>query len=374
MLQRGFWAAFSIYPSTKMGNVRMVEILRKYGAERDHRRFRLRLGHLRSARRAQDGAAGAGARHAGAQVRLACYGNALAAYGQSGQMKERDWLDPPAIDQRTLYEGNSVLRGGREPLIEEPKARRGMKELIDRMTARATGAAALPGLRPVLRLTWIFLGLAILVALPFFIWGDAARGGPASGPAGRLVPVLSRLAWLIAIALLVSDLVLPIPNTMVIAALGVIYGPLVGGLVATARHVPLGAPRLCALPPLRTPARRPADRRGGPRKRARSFSRAPAASSSPHHAGCRCCPKSSPAWRAWRACRCAAFTLALVCGAAPLGFVVGVARLCRIGPADPDARPLRAAAAAALVFPARHCRRTRTLSAFGQNEKARRAA
>ena len=40
-----------------------------------------------------------------------CYGNALAAYGQSGQMKESDWLDPAPIDQRTLFEGNSVLRG-----------------------------------------------------------------------------------------------------------------------------------------------------------------------------------------------------------------------------------------------------------------------
>ena len=52
-------------------------------------------------------------------VRLACYDNALAAYGQSGQMQESDWLDPPAIDQRTLYEGNSILRGGREPRIEQ---------------------------------------------------------------------------------------------------------------------------------------------------------------------------------------------------------------------------------------------------------------
>ena len=52
-------------------------------------------------------------------VRAVCYGNALAAYGQSGQMQEEDWLSPPAIDQRTLYEGNSILRGGRDPVIEE---------------------------------------------------------------------------------------------------------------------------------------------------------------------------------------------------------------------------------------------------------------
>ena len=34
VLDRGFWAAFSIYPFTKMGNERMVEIVRSYGAER----------------------------------------------------------------------------------------------------------------------------------------------------------------------------------------------------------------------------------------------------------------------------------------------------------------------------------------------------
>ena len=31
VLERGYWAAFSIYPSTKMGNARMVEIVRQYG-------------------------------------------------------------------------------------------------------------------------------------------------------------------------------------------------------------------------------------------------------------------------------------------------------------------------------------------------------
>jgi uncharacterized protein len=128
VLDRGFWAAFSIYPSTKMGNQRMVEILREYGAERiivdsacdwgisDP------LGVPKTAKLAlQRGIPEA-------QVRLACYQNALTAYGQSGQMKEDDWLSPPAIDQRTLYEGNSILRGGREARVEEPK--RSMEELL----------------------------------------------------------------------------------------------------------------------------------------------------------------------------------------------------------------------------------------------------
>ena len=34
VLDRGFWAAFTIYPHTKMGNERMVEIARHYGSDR----------------------------------------------------------------------------------------------------------------------------------------------------------------------------------------------------------------------------------------------------------------------------------------------------------------------------------------------------
>ena len=130
VLDRGYWAAFSIYPSTKMGNERMVEILRRYGAERiivDSAcdwGISEPLGVAKTARLALE--RGVSEDH----VRLACYQNALSAYGQSGQMKEEDWLNPPAVDQRTLYEGNSILRGGREPKVEDRKVARKSDELI----------------------------------------------------------------------------------------------------------------------------------------------------------------------------------------------------------------------------------------------------
>ena len=44
-------------------------------------------------------------------VHLTCYANAVAAYSQSGQFNESDWLNPQPVDQRLLFEGNSVLRG-----------------------------------------------------------------------------------------------------------------------------------------------------------------------------------------------------------------------------------------------------------------------
>jgi len=34
VLDRGFFAAFSIYPQTKMGNERMTELVRQFGPER----------------------------------------------------------------------------------------------------------------------------------------------------------------------------------------------------------------------------------------------------------------------------------------------------------------------------------------------------
>ena len=117
VLDRGFWAAFTIYPKTKMGNERMVEVVRKFGSERI----------------IVDSSADWGVSDPLAvpktaklmidrgipqkDVELTCYGNALAAYGQSGQFNEADWLNPPAIDQRNLFSGNSVLRG-QEPRVD----------------------------------------------------------------------------------------------------------------------------------------------------------------------------------------------------------------------------------------------------------------
>ena len=90
VLQRGYWAGFSIYPSTKMGNARMVELLKQYGGERiivdsacdwgisDC------LGVAKTAKLALESGVPE------ATVKAVCYGNALAAYGQSGQMKKEE--------------------------------------------------------------------------------------------------------------------------------------------------------------------------------------------------------------------------------------------------------------------------------------------
>jgi len=130
VLDRGYWAAFSIYPSTKMGNERMVEILREYGAKgimvdsACDWGISEPLGVAKTAKLALERGIPE------EQVRLACYQNALSAYGQSGQMNEDDWLNPLPIDQRTVYEGNSILRGGREPVVEDGAVARNADNLI----------------------------------------------------------------------------------------------------------------------------------------------------------------------------------------------------------------------------------------------------
>jgi len=130
VLDRGFWAAFSIYPSTKMGNARMVEILRQYGANQVIVDSACDWGISEPLAVAKTAKLALQSGISEAQVRLACYQNALDAYGQSGQMKEEDWLNPQPIDQRAQFEGNSILRGGREPVVEAPINRRSMDDLI----------------------------------------------------------------------------------------------------------------------------------------------------------------------------------------------------------------------------------------------------
>lgn len=117
VLDRGFWAAFTIYPKTKMGNARMVEVVRQYGCERIIVDSSADWGVSdpmavpKTARLMLE--RGIPEEH----VRATCYENALAAYGQSGQINAQDWLNPSPRDQRLLFEGNSVLRG-QKPLVE----------------------------------------------------------------------------------------------------------------------------------------------------------------------------------------------------------------------------------------------------------------
>lgn len=90
-----------------------------------------------------------------------------------------------------------------------------------------------------MRLLGIFLGLAVLLLIPFLLWAEAFEFGEA-GAVGWLRAHGDR-AWAAGVALLLADLVLPVPGTAVMAALGLVYGSVLGGIISAAGSFLSGA-------------------------------------------------------------------------------------------------------------------------------------
>jgi predicted metal-dependent TIM-barrel fold hydrolase len=111
VLAAGAWAAFTIYPHTKMGSERMVEIVKRFGPERVIVDSSADWGVSdplsvpKTAKLMLDSGVSP------AWVELTTWKNALDAYGQSGQIDVEALARSPRIDQTQLYSDNSVLRG-----------------------------------------------------------------------------------------------------------------------------------------------------------------------------------------------------------------------------------------------------------------------
>ena len=118
VLDRGFWAGFTIYPHAKMGNERMVEIVKQYGSERIMVNSSADWGI--SDPLAVPKTASLMKEHgiSDQMIHEVCYLNALEAFGKSGQFNATDWEMGSGVDQKMQFEGNSVLRGGQPPLVE----------------------------------------------------------------------------------------------------------------------------------------------------------------------------------------------------------------------------------------------------------------
>ncbi len=90
------------------------------------------------------------------------------------------------------------------------------------------------------RLLLLFLILALLVIIPFLIWGDDFQSRMSLEKMIADLRNTGSWAWLAAIGLLVIDLFLPIPGTAVMSALGWIYGWWIGGIIASAGAISSG--------------------------------------------------------------------------------------------------------------------------------------
>src|SRR5687768_1436604 len=119
VLDAGAWAAFTIYPHTKMGSERMVEIVKKYGPERLIVDSSADWGISDPLSVPKTAALMLQRGIDERTVELVTWRNALDAYAQSGQIDVEALDRTHAIDQRALFGDNSVLRG-QSPRVDEP--------------------------------------------------------------------------------------------------------------------------------------------------------------------------------------------------------------------------------------------------------------
>lgn len=86
--------------------------------------------------------------------------------------------------------------------------------------------------------TWAFIGLLGLllagIIVPFLIWGEQFDAVLSLGGARHWMESYGSWAWAAGIVLLIADILLPIPSTVVMSALGWMYGWWLGGLAAAA--------------------------------------------------------------------------------------------------------------------------------------------
>jgi predicted metal-dependent TIM-barrel fold hydrolase len=119
VLDRGFWAAFTIYPFTKMGNERMVKIVEQYGTERIMINSAADWGISDPLAVPKTAALMKQMGIADEAIKLVTYQNAITAFAQSGQINVADFETPKGIDQSEKFEGNTVLRGGQQPRVDK---------------------------------------------------------------------------------------------------------------------------------------------------------------------------------------------------------------------------------------------------------------
>ncbi len=111
VLDRGFWAGFTIYPKTKMDSKRMTDLVKLYGPDRIIVNSSADWGMSDPLAVPKTAKLMLESGISESVVSAVCYQNAILAYGQSGQMLESDWLTTSSPDPNDSFAGNSVIRG-----------------------------------------------------------------------------------------------------------------------------------------------------------------------------------------------------------------------------------------------------------------------
>lgn len=117
VLATGCWRGHSIYPHTKMSEERMVALLKQYGTEKMLVNSAADWGVSDPLKVPKTAQAMRAAGFPEADIEQVLFTNPIAFYAQSGRIAFSDFADVK-IDQRRLYQDNSVLRG-QTPVVQE---------------------------------------------------------------------------------------------------------------------------------------------------------------------------------------------------------------------------------------------------------------
>jgi len=117
VLATGCYAGHSIYPDTKMDEQRMAALVKKYGPERIVINSAADWGVSDPLKVPKTVAAMRAAGIPDEQIETIVWKNPIAFFGQSGRLDLGETSDALKVDQRELFEGNSVLRG-QTPAVE----------------------------------------------------------------------------------------------------------------------------------------------------------------------------------------------------------------------------------------------------------------
>jgi predicted metal-dependent TIM-barrel fold hydrolase len=111
VLDSGCWAGHSIYPNTKMDEPRMVALVKQYGAERMLVNSAADWGVSDPLKVPKTARALAEAGVLASAIETICWKNPIQFFAQSGRFDPSELERSASVDQRQLWQGNSVLRG-----------------------------------------------------------------------------------------------------------------------------------------------------------------------------------------------------------------------------------------------------------------------
>lgn len=119
VLDRGFWAGFTIYPFTKMGNERMVDIVKTYGAENIMVNSAADWGISDPLAVPKTAALMLQKGVDRASVEKVTYSNAIDAFKVANHLDLESLNETLNADPTAKFEGNTILRGGQQPRLNK---------------------------------------------------------------------------------------------------------------------------------------------------------------------------------------------------------------------------------------------------------------